>query len=74
MNFQNRINYQGNLERLLIKVCEDYKLDHYRSHKVIVQGYEDFNLILTTDKGNFFVKIYGAFRDKKECRRIYRGC
>ena len=69
MNFQSRINYQGDLKVFLSKVCDDYKIGSYHSHEIIAQGYEDFNLILTTNNGKFFVKIYGSFRDNKECRR-----
>ncbi|MEX2007222.1 MAG: phosphotransferase [Candidatus Levyibacteriota bacterium] len=67
--FQKRINYQGDLKPLFSKVCKDYNIGSYESHELIIQGYEDFNLILITDKGKFFVKIFGSFRSEKECRQ-----
>ena len=56
-DFQKRISYQGDLKPLLQKVCEDFNLGEYETHEIILIGYEDFNLKLTTDKDNFFVKI-----------------
>lgn len=68
-NFQKRINYQGNLKHVFKKVCEDFSIGRYQSHITVSIGYEDFNLIVKTDKGNFFVKIFGAFRNTDECQR-----
>lgn len=67
--FQQRIDYQGDLRPLLIQVCKDYQIGEYCSHEIIPLGYEDFNLLLITSKGKFFVKIFAAFRDREECRR-----
>lgn len=41
----------------------------YKTHKIVPVGYEDFNLILTTDKDRFFVKIFAKFRKLKDCQR-----
>lgn len=68
-NFQKRIGYDGNLEPLLSKISEDFKIGEYLSHSIVTMGYEDFNLILKTNKGNFFVKIFAKFRNEKECYR-----
>ncbi len=68
-SFQKRIHYQGDLHPLLQQVCKDFDIGQYTSHGVIPIGHEDFNLIVTTDKGNFFVKVFGSFRDDEECKR-----
>lgn len=68
-NWQSRIDYKGNLKKLLIQVCEDYKIGKYLSHKIVAVGYEDFNLIFNTTQGKFFLKIFANFRDQKECQR-----
>jgi len=67
--FQKRINYQGDLEPLLEKVCIDFSIGEYKSYKIVPIGYEDFNIFLYTNKGIFFIKIFGSFRDEKECSR-----
>lgn len=69
MNFQQRIGYPEDITPLLNQVCEDFKIGKYLSHKIVLVGYEDFNLVLETSKGKFFIKIFGKFRDKKDCQR-----
>lgn len=71
-NFQKRINYQGNLNLILSKVCQDFKIGQYQTYEVVPIGYEDLNLILKTNKGKFFVKIFASFRDEKECQRYIK--
>ncbi|OGY81475.1 MAG: hypothetical protein A3F54_02490 [Candidatus Kerfeldbacteria bacterium RIFCSPHIGHO2_12_FULL_48_17] len=39
------------------------------SLKDVLVGYEDFNIILTTVRGKYFVKVFAVFRDKKNCER-----
>lgn len=67
--FLQRINYSGDLAELMSQVCADYKIGNYRSHKMVTIGYEDFNLILVTDKGKYFAKLFGSFRSKENCQR-----
>jgi len=69
VDFQKRIGWQGDVKLLLLKVCNDYQIGKYRGHEIIPLGYEDFNLVLATDKGTFFVKVFGDFRDVKNCKR-----
>ena len=68
-DLQRRIEYQGDLRPVLEQACKDYKIGAYAGHKIILIGYEDFNLILKTKKKEYFVKILGKFRDKQECER-----
>ena len=68
-NFQNRIQYKGELKPLLENVCGDYNLGSYSTHKVITVGYEDLNIILTTDKERYFVKVFADFRNAEDCKR-----
>ncbi len=67
--FQKRIKYQGDITILLKQVAKDYNLGKYKSHEVVGVGYEDFNVILETDKYKYFVKFLADFRDEKECKR-----
>jgi Ser/Thr protein kinase RdoA (MazF antagonist) len=68
-NFQNRISYKGGLISLLQKIADDFGLGTHTGHKLIEVGYEDFNVILETDKGKHFVKMFANFKDEAECRR-----
>lgn len=68
-NFQKRIGYTKDLTPLLHQISKDFEIGNYLSHKIVLIGYEDFNLILKTNKGKFFVKIFSAFRSRKECQR-----
>jgi len=67
--FQKRINYQGQLSELLKQVTGDYDFGNYQSHKIATVGYEDFNVILKTSKGKFFIKFFADFRNKANCQR-----
>lgn len=67
--FQNRIGYSGDVKPVLLQVCKDYSLGEYLTHKVIPMGYEDFNLILTSTSGKYFVKMFATFRDEAESQR-----
>lgn len=66
--FQQRIGYKGDIKRVLLQICKDFSLGEYISHKVILMGYEDFNLILTADKGKYFVKMFATFRTEEESK------
>jgi len=68
-NFQKRIQYRGNLKVLFKKVCTDYNLGTYSSHDIITVGYEDLNIILTTDKDKYFIKVFADFRTVEDCKR-----
>lgn len=61
-SFQKRIEYQGNLNKLFELVVKDYSLGKYITFKPVLQGYEDFNLIVDTNKGKYLIKIMASFR------------
>lgn len=67
--FLKRIEYQGDIQIILLKICADYGLGKYASHVIISVGYEDLNIVLLTDKGKYFVKIFNKERDEEKCRR-----
>lgn len=69
INFQDRIAYKGDVVTLLQEVSDDFKLGSYISHKVINVGYEDFNLVLETNQGKFFIKMFADRKDEAECQR-----
>jgi len=67
--FQKRIGYEGELARVVSKVAVDFGLGKYLNHKVVEAGYEDLNLIVTTHKGKYLVKILANFRNNESCKR-----
>lgn len=67
--FQDRIAYRGDLADPLNLLCRDYNLGGYQGHEVVLVGYEDFNVVLQTSKGKFFVKFFGEFRSNEDCER-----
>jgi Ser/Thr protein kinase RdoA (MazF antagonist) len=69
MSLQKRIDYTGDLAPVLRMVCSDFVLGDYRSHKLVPVGYEDLNIVLTTSRKNYFVKIFASFRDERECKQ-----
>lgn len=67
--FQERIEYKGDLAVLLKQVSKDFHLGELNAYKVIPVGYEDLNLALETDKGKFFVKVLSKDRDQGQKER-----
>lgn len=67
--FQKRITYRGQLSELLKQVTDDYDFGNYQSYEIVAVGYEDFNVILKTSKGKFFLKFFADFRNKAGCQR-----
>ncbi len=67
--FRKRIDYNGELKDISLQICEDYDLGDFISNNSISIGYEDFNFILETTKGKYFVKIFANFRTLENCKR-----
>lgn len=67
--FQKRISFKGDLSVLLTKVCQDFDLGKYQSHKIITVGYEDLNIVTQTSKDTYLVKALADFRDNDDKRR-----
>lgn len=68
--FQSRIKYSGDIKPFLENVCADYGIGNYISHKAILSGYEDFNLIIETENGKYFAKVYANFRSNNDCLNL----
>lgn len=64
-----RIDYKHDLSDPLSAVAVDYGLGKYIKHDIIITGYEDLNLVLETENGKFFVKIFAQFRSDDDCKR-----
>ena len=60
--FCERINLKTDLSKLAEIICKKYNLGEYISEEIILVGYEDFNFILTTNKGKYCVKVFNKDR------------
>ncbi len=67
--FKERINYNGDIKDISTQICKDYNLGEFKSNKLILMGYEDFNFILETSNRKFMVKIFAKFRNLEDCKR-----
>ena len=56
--FYERINKIDDIDNFAKIVCDEYNLGDYKNIKIIEIGYEDFNAIITTSLGKYFLKIY----------------
>lgn len=65
----DRINLKTDLFKLSEIICLKYNLGMYLTDEIILVGYEDFNYIVTTDKGKFFVKIFNKDRSLEEVKK-----
>jgi Ser/Thr protein kinase RdoA (MazF antagonist) len=67
--FKQRIGYKNGIKDISQAICKKLGLGELVEDKLILTGYEDFNLILHTTKDRYFVKIFANFRDDANCRR-----
>lgn len=70
VNFYERIHNIKDLRLIAEKICEYYDLGEPISQEHIEIGYEDFNMILSTSTGKYFVKILNKSRPKSESIRL----
>lgn len=68
-DFQKRIQYQGDPRVIFEHICRDYNFGTYLNHVVVPLGYEDYNIVLMTSEGTYFVKCFASFRSQEECER-----
>lgn len=64
--FFERIDPIDNIDLLSTAVCAEYELGSLFKTKVIEIGYEDFNAILSTDHGEYLMKVFRNERDDEE--------
>lgn len=69
MEFYKRIGYEGTIDDISLVICKDFNLGEFVSNKLIEMGYEDFNFILETTEGKYFIKIFSNFRNDNNCQR-----
>lgn len=70
MAFEERINLNFPLEILSKDVCKKFNLGSFVDNKLIEIGYEDYNYVLTTNKGKFVVKVFSNLRTDEDCQNL----
>lgn len=70
VNFYERIYNITDIKLIAQKVCEYYELGQLIEQKHIKVGYEDFNMIMNTTTGKYFIKILNKSRPKNEQDRL----
>ena len=68
--FQKRIDYKGKIDDISVQLCKDYNIGKFISNEIMPTGYEDFNYVIETSKGKFFVKIFMKERSNSDCKRL----
>ena len=67
--FKERIGFKGDINLVSKEICDEYTLGDFISTKIILIGYEDFNMILETSLKKYFVKIFANFRNETSRQR-----
>lgn len=68
--FFDRIDKIDDIGILSKKVCKEYNLGEYLDTRIVEIGYEDFNAIITTSIGKYFMKVFRNTRDDKEAKEV----
>ena len=68
--FYDRIDPISNIDALSELVCREYNLGDYTKTNIIEIGYEDFNAIISTSTGKYFMKVFSNERDEKQAREV----
>lgn len=66
----DRIDYIENIDILSEMVCKEYQLGNYIDTKIIEIGYEDFNAIITSSTGKYFMKVFSNIRTDDEVKDV----
>jgi Ser/Thr protein kinase RdoA (MazF antagonist) len=69
-NVFERIDNANDINEISEKICEAYKIGEYIKHKIMEIGYEDFNYVLYTTSGKYFVKVLNKERTDENCERL----
>ena len=72
VNFYERIKNIKDLRKLSEEISKVYDLGQIIGYKHIAVGYEDFNMVIETEKGKYFVKILNKSRPTEEKERLVK--
>lgn len=69
-NIFKRIGKNINIKELSIEVCALYKLDQYKSYKIITVGCDDFSYYLETKTKKYVVKILNQRKSLEDIKKF----
>ena len=72
VNFYERIKNIKDLKLLSEEISKAYGLGQVINYKHIEVGYEDFNMLIETEKGKFFAKLLNKSRPSEEKERLVK--
>lgn len=67
--FESRLGRGVDVTKLIADVAKFYKLGRVHSFKPVQFGYEDFNVILKTETGTWFTKVFNVERSADDAHR-----
>jgi Ser/Thr protein kinase RdoA (MazF antagonist) len=65
----DRLNYEGNLDPVVGRLCAAYRVGKPTDFSVIDVGYEDCNVVITTPKDKYVAKIFSKGRGPQDITR-----
>src|SRR3989304_10549882 len=65
----DRLNYKGNLDLVVGRLCTAYRVGKPTDFSVIDIGYEDCNVVITTPKDKYVAKIFSKGRYPQDITR-----
>ena len=68
-NYRETRDFEGDTKPIFDQVAKDYQLGDFIESRKVEMGYEDSNHVIETTSGEYFVKIFGGYRDMEECQR-----
>jgi len=65
----DRLNYEGNLDPVVGRLCTTYRVGEPTDFSVIDVGYEDCNVVIATQKDKYVAKIFSKGRSPQDITR-----
>lgn len=65
----SRVSYSGNIREVLLRACSFYELGDLIEHDDVDVGYEDYNVVVSTSSGKYFIKIFASKRTHNQIDR-----
>ena len=69
MTAKDRINFNGDFGQLVTRVAEVYSIGELQNYRLIEVGYEDCNVTIKTEQGEYLAKMFAKTRTTDEIAR-----
>lgn len=68
-DFEARLAEDGNINAAISDACKELELGEILEQSVIAVGFEDYNVRVKTDRGEYVAKVFSKNRTEEEVRR-----